>query len=153
MKKTMAYALLAIFIMGIVSVGAAAFQWRNGGIESSLESGDYETYLQAFNDSDRPFMRQKLTEEQFQERVVFLQEREQAQAQIAAAMDEGYDAWKAAIDKLGHAPPFADQITAENFGKYVEMHQASERVHELSEELGIQRGRMGGGFPREGCLN
>lgn len=55
--------------------------------------------------------------------------------QMQAAMDAGdYDAWRALVPENS---PLGDVITAENFDRFIEMHQLMNEAHDIAEELGL----------------
>jgi hypothetical protein len=155
MKKSIVLGMAALFLVGIVAAGAYAFGmgsrgWQGNSTEgnvmqAALESGDYESYLAAFDGNDTAFMRHKLTEDEFNERVQRIKESEASHEAIEAAIESGdYTAWAAAIEAKGMKPAFANKITEGNFAKFVEMHEAMEKADSIAGELGIARGPMAG---------
>ena len=150
MKQNTIYVLLALFVVGIVAAGAvSAF----GGfsmmpeIRETMELGDYQAYLEAFED------RTPMTEEEFNMRVEMFQSKaeqrtamQEARDNMQAAMDEGYDAWKEAVADTPFGEKLTEVITEENFDKFVEMHNSMEHAKELQTELGLDGFGQHGGF-------
>src|SRR4030043_134838 len=104
MKQNAVYALLALLVVGVITIGAvSAF----GGFDmpkfrEAVEASDYQAYLEAFES------RTPMTEEEFNTQVEMFQNRAEPAAEqmaamqeekerIQAAMDEGYDTWKEAV--------------------------------------------------------
>ena len=69
---------------------------------------------------------------------------EERREQLHAAMDEGYESWRVLVDSMNPQPRFADGITEENFGTFVELRDTMEHAKELRDELGFGE-RMGHG--------
>jgi len=157
MKKTAIFGLVAVFLICVVATTAFAMPFareRMGQSEemvSALEAGDYDSYMQAMDDSDRPYMAQHLTEEQFQARAENFQqiqerrqEMQQSREQAFEALQDGdYDAWFEAMSSMDPQPAILETINKDNFDSYVELHNARmdwdfDKVKELSEELGIE---------------
>ena len=135
MKRT-TMGLLAVLLIGLVATSAFAFM-GNEGIRNAFKSGDYNAYKQAHQNG-------LLSEEEFNARIQEREERraahEEKRAEMDAAIEQGYEAWKEAAEDC----PLTDKITEENWDKFVELHQAKEKVRELSQELGFRgfvRGR------------
>lgn len=187
MKKTI-LGLMALLLVGVVAVGAFAMPFGNqnsneekqgfgmrGGMfgneamRDALDSGDYQDYLDAFEESDRQFLATKMTEEQFNERRSNYQEREERMTEREAnreatetAIEAGdYSAWLTAISESNSpmTEELTQTITVENFGTFAEMHTAMENhdfetAKELADELGLERpGKgnfMGKGLNGEG---
>jgi hypothetical protein len=94
------------------------------------------------------------TAEQQASREALRAEREAHRAAVEAALESGdYTAWQAATaDRAG---PMAELITADNFGKLVELHNARESgdyetAQKLATELGLPARGERGGFGRGG---
>lgn len=140
--KTQIMAVLAVLIVGVAAAGAYAFGPRFGNeeMQTALEAGDYEAFMEAVEDGDKPFVEQ-MTEERFNERV----EHYQSHQAIRDAVEAGdYDAWYAAMKEIEKPRPI-DVVTEDNFDIFVQMHEAREagdfdKAEELAEELGLERG-------------
>ncbi len=161
MKKTLILGVAALLIFGLVAAEAFAFggHFKGGGaVGDALEAEDYDAYLLAL---DEGFETRKglMTEEKFGEiagryhemaekRAEMLERREQ----IHAAMDEGYESWRALVDGMDPQPRFADKVTEENFEQFVEQRDTMNHAKELRDELGfderIGHGRLGHRMPR-----
>ena len=169
MKKTAIFGIVAVLLVGFVATTAFAFPFGGRGnamgqtdeMTAALESGDYGAYLNALDDSDRPFMAQHLTQEQFQQRSENLQEMEQRRQEMEQAREKAteaieagdYDAWVEAHESMDVTPPIMDLINEDNFDTFVELYNARmswdfEKVQELQAELGIEGPGMGVGFGR-----
>ncbi len=71
----------------------------------------------------------------------WLANREADHEKIQAAMEEGYEAWVAAVKEVrGEDCPMLEQITADNFDRFAEAHEHMQAAHAIFEELGIERG-------------
>lgn len=105
---------------------------------------------------------QNLTDEQKAEREAQMeahrQEMETVRTAIKTAMSQGYQAWVTAVKKYnGETAQILDEVTADNFAKYVEasgyMEQArtyQEKARTILNEIGVHDGMgkgmgMGGG--------
>ncbi len=99
--KSVIYGFLALILGGIVVAGAYAMpfgRWMQGnnGISEALESGDYDAYLAAVDNGNRPDS-QVLTDEEFSQRSEQYQEMAQQREKVQAALDSGdYGAWRQA---------------------------------------------------------
>lgn len=177
MQKTTMYGLTGLLVLGLVAAGAFAYSGMGRNVmvgdedmQAALETGDYDAYVSAMTARNENFVENEVTQERFdristryQER---LEHREQMQANhelIEAAMDEGYDSFMETLNSLENKPWFADQITEENFDKFVELHDLREQGRAIAEELGLEgpgrmqsngQGRFGakGGLARGGCM-
>lgn len=72
-------------------------------------------------------------------------ERETRRAEMSAAINEGYDAWVAAVnEQQGADALILSQINADNFERFAEGHGYMEQGRAIFDELGIDdRGHMG----------
>jgi hypothetical protein len=132
MKKKFMIGALALLLVGFLATGAYAF--KGGHYQESFESGDYDAYLEA-HENNKP--KGALSEEKFNEKVERLQGHAQNREKVKEALDlEDYDLW---VEARGENCPFADKITEENFDTLVELHQTKNKMHELKEELGIDK--------------
>ena len=153
MKKAPLFGLVALFLVGLLAISAFAMPFGNRGkqgmfgkdssLKDALEQGDYDVYLDAFEESDLPFLKNKLSEEQFDERVKTHANNSKMKESIEDAIgSEDYDTWKTLVDSLEQKPPCAAKITEDNFDTFVELHKAKKKVKELSEELGLEKQGM-----------
>lgn len=76
------------------------------------------------------------------------QEERQAKGEkINEALNQGYDAWAAAITEImGENCPLLEQVTEENFEKFRTAHNYMEQAQDIFEEIGIERGFGHGGM-------
>jgi hypothetical protein len=184
MKKMTVFMTLAILVASIVvgSVLATSFnygrekvanesdvngsninryEYKNTALTAALQAGDYDAYIAALNESDRPFMMQNLTEEQFNERIAQFKELEternvtmQYQTEIQGAIQANdYNAWYTAETGLEKELSITSKVTADNFDIYVAMHEAIDsgnytQARELAQEIGISEG-IGGLGPND----
>jgi len=158
MKKTTMLSLFAVLAVAVVStavmalpIGHKAQNNRNNEMRDALQSGDYEAYLEAYNDADRPYLKSKMTEEKFNARVEAHQEMEFFKEKVDTALDNAdYEAWVSAmadapVNPRGESPRgtnIADVITEDNFDTFIALHNARlagdyEVSHELAQELGL----------------
>ena len=172
MKKAPILGIVAVFLVGLIAVGAFAFPFggkgRGGGMlysndaaKTALETGDYDAFVSAMGEHGESGRFAEMTAEQFNAMVEHNQQRE---AQMAAmqetrdaihnALESGdYDAWHAAVSSIEPAPELVEKITPENFDTYLELHQAKESkdwktAKGLAEELGLDRQGLGIGGGR-----
>jgi len=147
--------VLALFLMGIVAVGAFAmpFGRGDGAVRDAIEAGDYAAWQEAVEAEHQQRM-SGMTEEKFAEMQAHhaamaekRAERDASREALRAAVDAGdYAAWKEAVGDR----PIADVVTAENFDTLVAMHEAKqsgdmETAKLLADELGFEpRGRSEG---------
>lgn len=143
--------VVALFAGAVFAFPAMNAKTNSGGaIQEALASGDYEAYVGTFDEADQPFMRHKMTEEQFALRTQHMQERMGFHDDMEAAIESGnYDTWRAYVDGLEFAPPMTDLITEDNFGVFVAHHEAMEAgdvatAQELAQELGFAQGMRHG---------
>ncbi len=74
-----------------------------------------------------------------------LEQREEHRTEMQAVIEGGdYDAWLEAMSDKPHAEKLTEQITAENFSSFVEMHQLmragdKEGAEAIAEEMGLER--------------
>ncbi len=144
MRKTPLLGLMALLVVGLVSVGAFAMPFGKGNTEirDAIEAGDFEAWKSAITSS--------LTEERFNKAVEMHQKmverRAETQEKFSAVQDaiesSDYQAWLEAIGEHPRAEKLAGLITEENFATFAEMYQARqagdlEKVKELAEELGL----------------
>ncbi len=154
MKKVAKFGIIAVLLVGLVA-SSFAFGRGNEAAREALEAGDYAAWKNA--------MIAELTEERFNqmrerynqmaEKRVAMQEK---RAEIEAAMEQGYDAWKEAVADSPREAKLTEVITKENFDTFVEMHEAMqngdyETAKALAEELEVE-GLGRGFFGRGGCL-
>jgi len=157
MKNTVIFGVAALFIFGLVACDAFAFGGHFRGdsaVGDALEADDYDAYLAALDDGFQT-RKAQMTEEKFSkiaghylkmtEKRAEMQERRE---QLHAAMDEGYESWRALADSMDPQPPFADRITEENFDKFVELRDTMEHAKELRDELGFDERMAGHGKGR-----
>ncbi|MEA3342839.1 MAG: hypothetical protein U9Q92_01615 [archaeon] len=159
MKKTLIFGVVVLLLVGLVACDAFAFGGHLRGdsaVGDALEAGDYDAYLAAL---DEGFQTRKaqMTEEKFSEIAGRYQQMAEKRAemrerreQLHAAMDEGYESWRALADSMDPQPPFADRITDENFDKFVELRDTMEHAKELRDELGFDERMAGHGKGRFG---
>ncbi|MBN1156849.1 hypothetical protein JXA85_04480 [Candidatus Woesearchaeota archaeon] len=156
MRKGVIVGIVALLLVGLV---ASAFAFSGKGLgndapREALKNGDYGAWKNAIVSG--------LTEERFNQ----LRERESLSEQnrvqmderrmrIEESMEQGYDAWKAAVANSPREMKMAEKITQENFDAFVQMHKAlqsgdTETAKKLAEELGLSGFRGGGhrGFPK-----
>ncbi len=129
MKKAI-YALLAVFVVGIVASGAVlAFgRFGNPEVSQALESDDYEGWKKAMQDG--------ITEQRFEQMKERHARRMQGREEVRAAIEDGdYEAWKEAVSDLNC--PRAEQVLTEgDFNKLVELHESRQGSCQLSGERG-----------------
>ncbi|MBT7903607.1 hypothetical protein HN587_07120 [Candidatus Woesearchaeota archaeon] len=141
MKKIAILGILALLVVSVVAASAYAFPFgqktmQNTELQNALDTGDYTTYLDSFEESDLPFMKYKLTEDQFNERVVKHEQRDDHREQVKAAVESGdYETWNSLV--IEKNPEMAEKITSDNFDKLQELHELKEQARELAEELGL----------------
>lgn len=157
MKQNTMYVLLALFVVGILAVGAVSAFGGFGmpEVREALKAGDYQAYLKAFES------RTPMTEEEFNTQVEMFQNKteqrteltaeqmaamQEEREKIEAAMDEGYDTWKEAVADTPFGEKLTEVITEENFDKFVEMQNSMEHAKELQAELGLDSFGQHGGF-------
>ena len=153
--------VLALFLMGIVAVGAFAMPFGKGNdaARSAMEAGDYAAWQEAVEARHQERMN-SMTEEKFAE----MQAHHAAMAEKRAERDASREALHAAVEAGDYAAwaeavgdrPIAEVVTADNFDTLVAMHNAKmsgdmETAKQLADELGIERGpgRHGRGFGGE----
>lgn len=152
MKKTAIFGFVALFVIGLVATGAYAFGERalgNDDLRIAMENGDYDAYIQAFDQNDRGFMRHQLTEEEFNERLNRQDLGAEHRAVVEEALASGdYDAWLVAMEDAPRGNQFASLVTEDNFDEFIQIHEARESgdfdlAAELAQELGIEPGQHG----------
>jgi hypothetical protein len=136
MKKIAKFGIAALLLTTLV---ASVFAFGGGGLgneaaKQALKTGDYAAWKGAITAG--------LTQDRFNQMRDRYTAREQKRAEMEAAMDQGYEAWKALMDESprGH---MADIITEDNFDTYVAMYKARqngdlEKAQELAGELGLE---------------
>lgn len=161
MKKAPIIGIFAILLVGLISSTAFAMPFgedknlEENELKTALLNSDYEAYLEAFEESDRPFFIHQMSEEQFLKKAQNFQSMQENKESISNAMDEGYDEWVIVIEEITNSEEtpekmqekileITDIITEENFDTFIAMHDAMEEkdfetVKELSEELGLER--------------
>ncbi|MFH1047678.1 MAG: hypothetical protein V1738_05220 [Patescibacteria group bacterium] len=139
-KRTIALGLAAAAVATLVAVPTFASQGFGRGSGNGQVNGN--------TDGERP----EPTQEMLEHREAMQAE----QAEIAAAVESGdYGAWLEAVGDR----PIAEEVTADEFARYMEMHNLREQAHalmeqadEIGEELGITHARpgmgQGNGFTR-----
>lgn len=157
MKKTVIFGLAALLLVGLVACDAFAFGGHfrgNSAVGDALEAEDYDAYLAALDEGFQTH-KARITREKFGEIAGRYHEMAEKRAemqerrdQLHAAMDEGYDSWRALADSMDPQPPFADRITDENFDKFVELRDTMEHAKELRDELGFDERMAGHGKVR-----
>ncbi len=153
MKKTAIIGVAALLLVGLVACDAFAFGGHLRGdsaVGDALEAEDYDAYLAALDEGFQTH-KARITREKFSEIAGRYHEMAENRAemqerreQLHAAMDEGYESWRALADSMDPQPRFADGITEENFGTFVELRDTMEHAQELRDELGFGE-RMGHG--------
>ena len=155
-KKTMIF-FVALLVMGAVVTSVLAYPFNGKGqtnipknnnqaLTDAINAGDYNAYIAAFDANDRPFMMQKLTEAQFNERVTKYKELETDKTAIQTAISSGdYNAWYTAEINLEKTQSLTNVITQDNFGNYTAMYNAEQNgdwqtASKLAQELGIRGG-------------
>jgi len=160
-KKTMIF-FVALLVMGAVVTSVLAYPFNGKGqtnmprnnnqaLMDAITAGDYNAYITAFDANDQPFMMQKLTEAQFNERVTQYKELQADKTNIQTAVASGdYNAWYNAETDLEKTQSLTNIITKDNFGNYTAMYNAErtgdwQTASTIAQELGI-RGRMNRGM-------
>jgi hypothetical protein len=146
MKKTTIFGVMTLFLLGVVITGAFAMPLgeKNNEMRNALDKGDYESYLNAFDESDRPYLRQKMGEGDFLERSALREERQERMTLVHEAIELGdYTAWVEVIGESPRAEIMLSVITEENFDRFVKMHEAKrsgdfESAREIADELGLE---------------
>jgi len=132
MKKTAILGLVGLLVVGILAVGAFAMPFARGNVavKTALDNNDFASWKEA--------MTSELTEERFQEMRQGRGQLFEHHEERDQAIQQGYDAW---LEAMGDRP-VTNVITAENFDRFVEMHNAKvsgdyETAGAIAEELGL----------------
>lgn len=141
MKKILGLGILALFVVGIFAAGAFALPeetkdkmfGKDSKIRTALGAKDYDSWKAAITS--------KLTKEKFDAAIKKHQDRFTQKAEMDSAIAQGYTAWA----KLVENKPIAKIITADNFDKFVKMHNAKtsgdyETAKTIADELGFKPG-------------
>ncbi|MBW2986030.1 hypothetical protein KY333_01540 [Candidatus Woesearchaeota archaeon] len=172
MRKAPMLGILAVLLVGVIAIGAFAFPfgekgqgggmlYSNDAAKTALDTGDYNAFVSAMEENSMSGRFSELTEARFNEMVERNNQREEQMSAmqetrdaIHNALESGdYDAWHTAVSSLEPVPELVAKITPENFGTYLELHQAKESkdwktVKGLAEELGLERPGLGIGGGR-----
>lgn len=131
MKKMATFGILGLFFISLV---AGAYAFSNAAGKEALESGDYAAWKEA--------MTAGLTKERFEKMRERHGQMQEKRAEIEAAIEQGYEAWKEVVADSPKGNHMAEVVTEENFEKFVQMHEGDhETAKALAEELGLKRGR------------
>lgn len=173
----MAFLLLGIVVTagtaaafgGMFSKGKFNENLEDNNVYQALEAKDYGAWLEAIKTAERkPVYADAITEDDFDTLVKIHDARVEARAErqemhelIDDALESGdYSTWKNLVEDLQRVPPHFEDITADNFDSYVELHEAMqtgdyETVKEIREELGFpMRGNgVGQGAGRGKTMN
>ena len=153
MKKNALLGVFALMVLGTLTMaGAYAFGgWflQDEAVSQTLEAEDYDAFLTAVSER----FADSMTEERFGELV---DKYNAVQAVDEAIENRDYNAWAEAVSEQPGGERLLELITEENFDTYAELHEALDKVKELSDELGIQgfrgdRGRGMHGFGMRPC--
>jgi hypothetical protein len=139
MKKIAKFGVAALVLAVFIGSAFAFGGFGNQTAREALEKGDYQGWKEAITAG--------LTEERFDQMHQRFTERQQEREEMEAAMDEGYESWKAFMEEHPRNH-MIDLITEENFDTYVAMYQAKkdgdfEKAKELAQELGLENHCMG----------
>lgn len=161
MKKIGIFSVLSLLLVGLIAGTVFAFPIGEGmkegrqrnfigneDVNTAIENNDYDAFVKAVEESGNSVLLSEFDEEKFNELVENHNERieqralmEETREKIEAALESSdFSDWYAAIQDCSHVEQLTESITEDNFDKYVELHEAKEKVRALSEELGLERG-------------
>ncbi|MFH1511485.1 MAG: hypothetical protein ABIF10_07375 [Candidatus Woesearchaeota archaeon] len=133
MKRAIIFGSGALLLVLLAASAFAGF--GNEAARNALGNGDYASWKSA--------MTAQLAEENFAK----LKERHNKMVDLKdemdAAMQQGYDSWKALLEESGRGQRLLATVTPENFGKFVAMHEAKQQgnldeANALAEQLGLK---------------
>ena len=125
LNTVMALSALALIGGGLIAVQAA--ENNVFGRKALKENGEGRGF-QNLSEADKL----KVEAEMESHRAEMEASRTASQAAIASG---DYNAWKAAV---GEKSPFAQNVTAENFAKFVEAHKLMDQSREILKSIGIE---------------
>lgn len=136
---------------GMFNKGRFGENLENDAVYQALENADYDAWVDAMKDAERkPSYADVITQEDFDTLVKMHNARTQERAQrqeirglIDDAFETGdYETWKNLVEDLERVPPHFDEITADNFDSYAQLHEAMEdgdfeTAQTIREDLGF----------------
>lgn len=157
MNKGVLLGIAGLILLSIVAVGYASPVKAGFGrhpcagpaVKEALEAEDYGSFISLLNESGKGKCLGGMTEEKYEQ----LLDRYETWEKINEALEAGdYAAWKEAINGTARGDKLLGIINEENFGKYVQMHEAMQTAHSLAKELGLPKkmvaGHANGHVPR-----
>ncbi len=169
------FGVLAVLLLAVGSVhaiGGCMYGSDTGAARAAIEVGDYAAWKEAMQSfiTEENFNALRERQGNFSGRGIGCAGQEECEgrlgrsgggamasgspyhADMESAIEAGdYEAWREAVDKFQPVPRIAELIDADNFDRFVEMHDAMESgdveaAKQIREELGLGPGNGGKGF-------
>jgi hypothetical protein len=140
-------------MMGLSNEDRNQIKEHYTAIQAAIENNDYDSWnaavasmneLRALDTSKDAFDAEVQKYEEMQSRS------DSHDAIQKALAESDYETFKSLVESMDNIPPMLEQVTKENFNRFIEMHNAVqnndfETAKFIAEELGLQRPGIGGG--------
>lgn len=145
MKKSNIISVSAAGLVALIAVSGIAFS-------TFASNGNANGNSNRPEDMPPRGWQKNMTDEEkaeWQEKIEAMRaERESQREAVIAAIEAGsYSDW---VEAMPENSPILEKITADNFARFVEMHNLRQEANAIALELGIDRGGMGFGQGRGG---